>query len=326
MPVMPCQRDGKSGFKWGESGFCYLGPTAKAKAARQGAAIHASEMRKDQGLSKLEMLKQRAAIARQFQPKKKLRKKPPRQAEGRGLEAEYYKKILAVIAPYIEEVKTRLIPKLGGIIEQHRAETRLDAYGEVITAAIEDIKLGIAAKIPLSLIKPMVKGQSGAINTFDRAQFNRQIRTVMGIDPIDSDPWTISPTVDSWVEANAALIKNIPDESITRIGTKVRLGVEAGDSLKKMTATVNGELDISKNRAKLIARDQTNKLLGKLTEARQTSIGVTNYIWSTSQDERVRPLHAEREGRVYKWSDPPSDGHPGWPIQCRCRAIPVIEF
>lgn len=43
MPIMPCQKEGKSGFKWGESGTCYTGPDAKALAAEQAAAIKSAQ-------------------------------------------------------------------------------------------------------------------------------------------------------------------------------------------------------------------------------------------------------------------------------------------
>ena len=43
MPVMDCNRDGKKGKKWGDSGFCYLGEDAHSKAARQGRAVERSE-------------------------------------------------------------------------------------------------------------------------------------------------------------------------------------------------------------------------------------------------------------------------------------------
>ena len=41
MPVKSCTSGGKSGHKWGDKGKCYTGPGSKAKAAKQGAAIHA---------------------------------------------------------------------------------------------------------------------------------------------------------------------------------------------------------------------------------------------------------------------------------------------
>lgn len=45
MPLQECQRDGKPGFKWGESGHCYLiaeegsVANAKRKAMKQAVAM-----------------------------------------------------------------------------------------------------------------------------------------------------------------------------------------------------------------------------------------------------------------------------------------------
>lgn len=83
--------------------------------------------------------------------------------------------------------------------------------------------------------------------------------------------------------------------------------------------------DVSESRAELIARDQTLKLNGAITQIRQENAGVESYTWSTSNDERVREEHAELEGQVFSWSDPPDVGHPGQDFQCRCVALPVIE-
>jgi hypothetical protein len=46
MPCKPCKRKGKSGWKWGDSGYCYTGSGAKAKALKQGRAIKASQTRR----------------------------------------------------------------------------------------------------------------------------------------------------------------------------------------------------------------------------------------------------------------------------------------
>lgn len=42
MPLKSCTVGGKSGWKWGDSGKCYTGPDAKAKATAQGQAAYAS--------------------------------------------------------------------------------------------------------------------------------------------------------------------------------------------------------------------------------------------------------------------------------------------
>lgn len=43
MPLMRCQENGKSGWKWGQNGKCYGGPGGKEKAKKQGRAIERSK-------------------------------------------------------------------------------------------------------------------------------------------------------------------------------------------------------------------------------------------------------------------------------------------
>jgi SPP1 gp7 family putative phage head morphogenesis protein len=82
--------------------------------------------------------------------------------------------------------------------------------------------------------------------------------------------------------------------------------------------------DVSESRAELIARDQTLKLNGALTQIRQENAGIDSYTWSTSLDERVREEHQVLEGEVFAWASAPAVGHPGQDFQCRCVALPVI--
>ncbi|GAB6054407.1 hypothetical protein JCM17960_32270 [Magnetospira thiophila] len=44
------------------------------------------------------------------------------------------------------------------------------------------------------------------------------------------------------------------------------------------------------------------------------------YIWHTAGDSKVRPAHAERDGKEFSWDDPPEGGHPGEELNCRCWA------
>ncbi len=48
MPLKPCTKNGKQGYKWGDNGVCYTGPNAKEQALKQGRAIEASKTRKKQ--------------------------------------------------------------------------------------------------------------------------------------------------------------------------------------------------------------------------------------------------------------------------------------
>ncbi|MAK31420.1 minor capsid protein, partial [Acinetobacter sp.] len=79
------------------------------------------------------------------------------------------------------------------------------------------------------------------------------------------------------------------------------------------------------SRARLIAADQMGKVNGQINKARQLSMGVETYVWQTAKDERVRKDHQHKQGKTFRWDDPPTGGHPGEPIRCRCTALPNYE-
>ena len=45
MPLQKCTKDGKSGWKYGDSGTCYTGNGAREKARKQGVAIKISQQK-----------------------------------------------------------------------------------------------------------------------------------------------------------------------------------------------------------------------------------------------------------------------------------------
>ncbi len=56
----------------------------------------------------------------------------------------------------------------------------------------------------------------------------------------------------------------------------------------------------------------------------RSGLGVTEYIWRSSDDERVRSLHREYDDRRFSWGQPPDGGYPGEAHNCRCFAEPVV--
>lgn len=140
-----------------------------------------------------------------------------------------------------------------------------------------------------------------------------------------------SYTLDEWSKTNVSLIKNITAEHAQEISQIIRGGLISGKSTDEITKALKfgeagkaGVYDKFKNRARLIARDQIGKLQSNINKTRLTQMGLDRYIWVTQGDKRVRELHRIYSGNEFRWSIPPSDGHPGEAIQCRCSPSPVI--
>lgn len=142
-----------------------------------------------------------------------------------------------------------------------------------------------------------------------------------GVNTIASDKRLAKAVAKRQIE-NVALVKDVATQVREQIaGT---LAEYPGIRWEDIADKLQERIDVGESRAELIARDQVLSTNGEFVAIRQEAAGVTEYVWSTSLDERVREDHADREGEVFEWSDAPEDGHPGEPILCRCVAIPVL--
>lgn len=136
----------------------------------------------------------------------------------------------------------------------------------------------------------------------------------------------IAAPMERAVVANIELIKSIPTKYLEKVKSEVYSGASQGMRWESIAEKVQAAGETTESRAKLIARDQVSKMNGAFNEARQTSLGIEKYIWQTSGDERVRDEHAQNDGKIFSWDDPPDTGHPGEDIQCRCVALPYFDL
>lgn len=323
MPIMVCQREGKSGFKFGDSGKCFTGPGARRKAGRQGRAIKASQARSRQDADKpaIRNIKAQRAMKMAAGIKVPIHKPTPQPRPPKMIEASYAVRMNRLLTPYYAAIREILIPAIPDIVAQFKAETRIDAYSDKISEVFGDVEITVGTEVPGA--ERLASNIAAETDNFSKVQTDKQIKSVTGVDVLRSEPW-LQPITDGFVKNNVELITSVPKESLRKIQTLVRTQVEAGASTRTIQKDIIKELGVSRRRAKLIARDQVGKFNGKLSELRQQESGITEYIWSTSKDTRVRHSHQILNGTKQKWSKPPSVGHPGEDAQCRCVAVAVV--
>lgn len=134
-----------------------------------------------------------------------------------------------------------------------------------------------------------------------------------------------------WLRQNTDLIKAEADLR-RRVERIIEDPLNAGRSVADIAKLLEEQAGYSTSRAVLTARDQTLKLYGQVQQERQQNAGIDRYIWTTSLDERVRPDHADLDGTIQRWDDPPivdqrtgRRGHPGFDFSCRCTAVAILD-
>lgn len=342
MPLIQCQSNNKPGWKFGATGKCYIGNNARQMAVAQGRAIKASQTRNDSAENRQRLINQRIAMFRAVGVRlPSRRKKTPKQRGTIALEIDYFKEIMQLISPAFEIVREVLIPSIPDLVAKHKQEIRLDqSFGEDLTKNFGDIQVQVGQIVTTDRIIETAANAGIKTSNVQRQQLIKQFQSVLGISPLLNEPY-LQAQLAGFTEANVALIKTIPAQSLQRMETTLRVQIEQGVSTREITKTISSEFEIVRNRAKLIARDQIGKFYGSLNELRQKETGITHYFWQTSEDERVRPAsglsfksalkvvsHRRLNKKRFAWNKPPVSGtrgerlHPGRPVSCRCQALP----
>lgn len=173
------------------------------------------------------------------------------------------------------------------------------------------------------------------------SQFEKQV----GIDILKKlSEKGLRDSFEKQVAENVDLIKSIPTKYFSQIRSMVIRSTTGGfqydGGLQKAIMDMTG---VTRDRASLIARDQSMKSVSTFTRLRFQNLGSKKYIWHNSRDKRVAGNpnglypdvdpkskvhgdHWKREGKTFEWDNPPPDGNPGMGINCRCYAEPIFEF
>ena len=165
-------------------------------------------------------------------------------------------------------------------------------------------------------------------NAQNQQEVSKNLKNQTGIDLsayLGNSP-RIAEKVNAMTTANVQLIKSIRSQYLDKVQNAVTQAMVNGTLNKDLVQQIKDIGKTTEKRAIFIARDQSSKLNAALTQARHEDVGITKYTWSTSGDERVRESHAEKDGQVFEYANPPADtGNPGHDYNCRCVAIPVLD-
>ena len=238
-----------------------------------------------------------------------------------GIETSYYKALRQIVRQLTNAVKSQVLPILKQAEPQYVQDSSLE---ELVNRTLSDIEsqIGDIESTGTRIAAAMAtRGEA-----FNRARFVATINKSVGISVADIVTKDVSlPVIEASVKANVDLIKTIPPQYLERVQKAVTQGLQRGDNFFSIRESILEVGQSTNRRAKIIARDQVTKLNAALTENRQQALGITEYVWRTASDDRVRPEHEDNDGKTFAWSDPPSTGHPGTEVLCRCVAEPKID-
>lgn len=250
---------------------------------------------KQETLSKILMRKNKINLTKKIVPKRWL--------YPIGQERDYHRILNRLVVHLRKLINEELIPQIPNMINEVQGKIstdRTDDFLDQLRGIILHLNLSMQSEVEKAIL--LADENAIKINNFNKNQFAKMHEQVFGINPFEKEPWLIDQ-LKIFSAQNSDLIKSLPAQELNRVSGIIERGLQEGQTYSNVAKEIKKSFGITQRRAKLIARDQTKKLNTSLTKLRQQEIGVEEYIWQTSGDERVRGSHAVLDGKKCRWDD-----------------------
>jgi SPP1 gp7 family putative phage head morphogenesis protein len=249
------------------------------------------------------------------------------------LENKYKVELNKLGRAMIKAVRERVLSYLKTNEELYVVDTLADQIELIFATLNRDFTGTLVATFANSTATNIIN----TLNNNNKRRFNKSIESVTGVDlgniiQVEG----LQSFVDLNINKNVSLIKSLPEEYLKEVETIVSNGLVSGARYStianQITAKVGSSNSKLAGRIKTIARNEIQTINAQFNLRRSESLGITKGIYRTSEDESVRPCHAELNGVEYElakgaWSKTCKKFiQPGiTDINCRCDYSPIIE-
>lgn len=154
-------------------------------------------------------------------------------------------------------------------------------------------------------------------------------------------PEDVRGTLESFIEWNTDLIRDVSEQTRQRIAGKVFAGLTQRKPAREVGREIREAVGMARDRSNRIAADQLNKISASLAEERRREAGLDVWAWVHSGKRHPRVEHQARDGSLYSDKPalvgrkvegktikaPPERGdRPSQAPYCGCRSRAVLVF
>jgi SPP1 gp7 family putative phage head morphogenesis protein len=150
--------------------------------------------------------------------------------------------------------------------------------------------------------------------------------------PFELSPYARERIKDQYTYNLNLYIQKWQQEEIETLRLKVEKNVASGFRAESLQKDIQHQYGVSARKAKFLARQETQLLTAKYSQARYQEAGLTKYRWRTMGDRRVRDSHRALNRRIFSFDNPPivdsatgARANPSEYFNCRCWAEVLVK-
>jgi SPP1 gp7 family putative phage head morphogenesis protein len=252
-----------------------------------------------------------------MQKQTRQRKAKQRFAVASRLEKEYERSLRAIVAN-IDAMIKGLMRKDMTAVEVMAASSKLTHMLQQYSSTIQPWATSIVGKMAARIDKTDEASwvQLGK-------QMNRSLKKELNDAPTGN-------ILRAFMAEQVSLITSIPQQAAARVHEMALEAITTGERADSIAKKILETGNITKSRARCIARTEVARTASGLTMARSEFVGSTHYYWRTCGDGDVRESHKHMDGRIIAWAqapevEPGKHYHAGMIYNCRCYAEPIID-
>ena len=224
-------------------------------------------------------------------------------------------------------VETKLPQNILWVIETTNAKVFADvvAIKKIMDSAIGNIEEALKGLKLVDLAEEMI------LDVQKRTYENFKANKIQTITPKMSDS-IAKQFAEEYTDNIKFNIKNRTPEEIIKMREVVGQMALDGESRITIANYIEQRWKVKQKKAKFLARNESKLAVTEYLKAKYQEEGSQEFVWHTSNDERVRDDHKELNGKTFRYDDPPiidkrigRRGLPGEDYGCRCTFVPVFS-
>jgi uncharacterized protein with gpF-like domain len=243
--------------------------------------------------------------------------------------ASGYKPVLSLIDRYAAQANAEYERTLSALITDS---------GDDLTNLFE--RMGQELSALVLVLRPSMRSWALRVERWQREKFRGAVLSATSVDlQTMIGPEDVATTLDTAINWNVALVRDIGDQARQRISSAVFSGLTNRSPARDVAKQIRETTGLARDRSLRVASDQLSKISSSLADERRRAAGIATWEWVHSQKAHPRAAHVARNGHIYsddaadiggvidgKTVEPVPATRPGQEPYCGCRARAVISF